>query len=394
VRVTGEVPDVRPLLAAASAVVAPLRFGSGARQKILEAWAMEKSVVATTVGAEGLGGRDGEHLLIADGPEPLARSVVRVLREAGLRDGLRGQGRRLVIERHDPARVAAGYHRRLVEIVAEKAAPEPPLRVALDLRWMVPGRAGGLESVARSFFESLVAWDSRNRYVALVPARCRFDFDLRSRPTCGSSPPTPCARMCVLPADPPGAPHRAAWLDAHDSPHVARLDFLHELDAEIAYSFRAHRGRPPALRHALLVTDIQHEYHRSSSPRALRERRELFADGLRRADHVCAISEFTRRTLIERLEYPRGRSRSRPWPRPPPSSPARGRRRCAARGPRPERGYLFFPRSHLAAQEPPRRRPRPCACSGTVTACGRCLSARAIRVKRSRRSRRRSRLPG
>src|SRR6185436_7599829 len=99
VTVTGEVPDVRPLLAAASAVVAPLRFGSGARQKILEAWAMEKSVVATTVGAEGLGGRDGEHLLIADGAAPLAKSVVRVLRESGLRDRLRGQGRRLVIER-------------------------------------------------------------------------------------------------------------------------------------------------------------------------------------------------------------------------------------------------------------------------------------------------------
>jgi glycosyltransferase involved in cell wall biosynthesis len=362
VRVTGEVPDVRPLLAAASAVVAPLRFGSGARQKILEAWAMEKSVVATTVGAEGLGGRDGEHLLIADGAEPLARSVVRVLREAGLRDGLRGQGRRLVIERHDPARVAAGYHRRLVEIVAEKAAaPEPPLRVALDLRWMVPGRAGGLESVARSFFESLVEWDSRSRYVALVPARCRFDFDLRSRSNVRLQS-TDSLRAYARAAGRSARRvlHRAVKLDAYDSPHVARLDFLHELDAEIAYSFPGHIAadlRP--LRHVLLVTDIQHEYHPEFfSESLLRERRELFADGLRRADRVCAISEFTRRTLIERLGVAAGKISVTPLAaatsfRPQPQ--ADDAARLAALG--LERGYLFFPahtwphKNHRAAVE-------------------------------------------
>ena len=62
------VPDVRPLLAAASVVVVPLRVGSGTRIKILEAMAMGRPVVATSLGAEGLGAQDGVHLLIADTP--------------------------------------------------------------------------------------------------------------------------------------------------------------------------------------------------------------------------------------------------------------------------------------------------------------------------------------
>jgi hypothetical protein len=45
VTVTGGVPDIRDHLAEAMVVVVPLRYGSGARQKILEAWCMEKCVV-------------------------------------------------------------------------------------------------------------------------------------------------------------------------------------------------------------------------------------------------------------------------------------------------------------------------------------------------------------
>src|SRR5206468_11460250 len=52
--VTGFVSDMRPYIAQATVVVVPLRFGSGMRQKILEAWAMEKCVISTRVGAEGL----------------------------------------------------------------------------------------------------------------------------------------------------------------------------------------------------------------------------------------------------------------------------------------------------------------------------------------------------
>lgn len=110
VEVTGEVADVRPHLAEAQVVVVPLRFGAGARQKILEAWAMQRCVVSTALGAEGLGARDGENLLLADGAPALAERVATALSDAVLRDRVRRPGRALVRAGHDPARVAAGLY--------------------------------------------------------------------------------------------------------------------------------------------------------------------------------------------------------------------------------------------------------------------------------------------
>ena len=52
--VTGRVPEIKPYFAQATVFVVPLRIGSGTRLKILEALAMGKAVVSTTVGAEGL----------------------------------------------------------------------------------------------------------------------------------------------------------------------------------------------------------------------------------------------------------------------------------------------------------------------------------------------------
>jgi polysaccharide biosynthesis protein PslH len=52
VELTGFVSDLRPHLAAATAVVAPLRLGT--RLKIVEAMAMGKAIVSTTLGAEGI----------------------------------------------------------------------------------------------------------------------------------------------------------------------------------------------------------------------------------------------------------------------------------------------------------------------------------------------------
>lgn len=77
----GEVADVRPELERAALAVAPLRIGGGSRIKILEALAMEKAVVATTVGAEGLQLVPGTHLEIADAPPHLAARVLALLRE-------------------------------------------------------------------------------------------------------------------------------------------------------------------------------------------------------------------------------------------------------------------------------------------------------------------------
>jgi polysaccharide biosynthesis protein PslH len=80
VSVTGTVNDVRPYLEAASVVVVPLRVGGGTRIKIYEAMGMERAVVSTTIGAEGLDVRDGTHLILADEAATFAEAVIALLR--------------------------------------------------------------------------------------------------------------------------------------------------------------------------------------------------------------------------------------------------------------------------------------------------------------------------
>jgi glycosyltransferase involved in cell wall biosynthesis len=79
VTVTGTVPDVRPYLEAASLVVVPLRVGGGTRLKIYEAMSMDRPVVSTTIGAEGLPLEEGEHILRADDAAAFAAACVRLL---------------------------------------------------------------------------------------------------------------------------------------------------------------------------------------------------------------------------------------------------------------------------------------------------------------------------
>lgn len=75
VTVTGEVPDVRPWLAAADAVVAPLLLARGVQNKLLEAMAMARPVVASAAAATGIDAVPGEHLLVADDAVAMADAV-------------------------------------------------------------------------------------------------------------------------------------------------------------------------------------------------------------------------------------------------------------------------------------------------------------------------------
>lgn len=80
VRVTGGVPDVRPYLAHAAVAVAPLRIARGMQNKVLEAMAMARPVVATTQAMDGLRGWDGLRDLVQDDPVNMADAVLKVLR--------------------------------------------------------------------------------------------------------------------------------------------------------------------------------------------------------------------------------------------------------------------------------------------------------------------------
>jgi glycosyltransferase involved in cell wall biosynthesis len=93
VELTGYVDDVRPLVRDAACHIVPLRVGGGTRLKILNAWAMGKAVVSTSIGCEGLAATDGENILIRDGPKAFADAVATVLADDVLRRRLGNAGR-------------------------------------------------------------------------------------------------------------------------------------------------------------------------------------------------------------------------------------------------------------------------------------------------------------
>ena len=102
--VTGEVPSVVDYLRSATVFVAPLREGGGMRVKVLEAMAAGLPVVTTPIGAEGLGARSGEHLLVAEGASEIAEQVSAVLGDPSLRARLGSEARRLASDASSKAR--------------------------------------------------------------------------------------------------------------------------------------------------------------------------------------------------------------------------------------------------------------------------------------------------
>lgn len=83
VQITGTVPDIRPYLAHAMLAVAPLRMARGIQNKILEAMAMGKPVLASPQAAEGIEARIGTDFLIASSEEDFARQTSELLEHSG-----------------------------------------------------------------------------------------------------------------------------------------------------------------------------------------------------------------------------------------------------------------------------------------------------------------------
>jgi len=98
--VTGYVKDVRTFLAAASVVIVPMTSGSGIKIKILEAMAMGKAVVTTSIGARGIGVTPEENIIIADDPKEFLNRVVELLNDEELRKKIGVNARKLVEEEY------------------------------------------------------------------------------------------------------------------------------------------------------------------------------------------------------------------------------------------------------------------------------------------------------
>jgi polysaccharide biosynthesis protein PslH len=119
--VTGHVPDIRPYIASGSVVIAPFRLGSGLHVKNLEAMAMEKPIVATSRGAQGINAQPGRDLLIADEPSKFAYDVINLLKDSQARKIVGQAGRSLVLKNYSLECVGQKMNELLYEVNRQKS---------------------------------------------------------------------------------------------------------------------------------------------------------------------------------------------------------------------------------------------------------------------------------
>jgi glycosyltransferase involved in cell wall biosynthesis len=98
--VSGGVADVRTWLAAADVVVAPLRIARGIQNKLLEAMAMARPVVASPAAFEGIEAEPGRHLLVADGADAQAEAIAALLGGRSRAAAMGQAARRHMLERY------------------------------------------------------------------------------------------------------------------------------------------------------------------------------------------------------------------------------------------------------------------------------------------------------
>ena len=100
VSVIGPVKDPVPAYERCKIAIVPLRAGGGTRLKILEAMALGRMVISTSIGCEGLDVVSGYHLIVADTPTEFTAAVVRALRDPELRERISANARNLVENRY------------------------------------------------------------------------------------------------------------------------------------------------------------------------------------------------------------------------------------------------------------------------------------------------------
>jgi len=106
IEVTGTVEDLRPYLQRASIAVAPLSYGAGIQNKILEGMACSTPVITSPLGASALQARPGEELIVAEDAIAFADRILELLKDRDRRVGIGEAGRRYVEKHHQWGEVA------------------------------------------------------------------------------------------------------------------------------------------------------------------------------------------------------------------------------------------------------------------------------------------------
>lgn len=117
--VTGFVEDVREYIAKGQVFIVPLKTGSGMRIKILNALAMAKAIVSTSIGCEGIEVTDGENIFIADSKEKFAEKIIYLLNNESERKRLGENGLKLVKKKYCWEKIVENIENEYKEIIKE-----------------------------------------------------------------------------------------------------------------------------------------------------------------------------------------------------------------------------------------------------------------------------------
>lgn len=119
--VTGFVEDPYQYLERAKAVVAPIRFGAGIQNKVLEGMALRRPVITSSVGAAGIAGVPGRDLLVADEPRAVTEAVLRCLGDGELRRQIGAHGRRLIEQQFTWSSIGLRLRRSVETLLSPRA---------------------------------------------------------------------------------------------------------------------------------------------------------------------------------------------------------------------------------------------------------------------------------
>jgi polysaccharide biosynthesis protein PslH len=118
--VTGTVPDIRPYLQQASLAVAPLLYGAGIQNKLLEAMASGLAVVASPQAVTGLHAQGAASLHVATDAPSFAAAILHLIENSTERAALAARGRRYVEEHHSWPQVSSKLASVYRSAIAEK----------------------------------------------------------------------------------------------------------------------------------------------------------------------------------------------------------------------------------------------------------------------------------
>ena len=107
--IQGEVDDALEYVNSKAIMIVPLLCGGGMRVKIVEGMAMEKCIISTSLGAEGINFTDGENILIANTREEFYQAIKKCIKDEAYCRSIGLNARKLIEEQHDSVKVVDRY---------------------------------------------------------------------------------------------------------------------------------------------------------------------------------------------------------------------------------------------------------------------------------------------